>query len=104
MNVTVHGTQYISVRAMEIRIKDLVWENEAIGESDGRVTEITALQQAIAERKAVEREARRPFVVLYRKAVRGEIVKGRRTFATAAEQSRWIRNAPDSVAITFTTN
>lgn len=102
----VFGRQYAGVSHVQHRIGELQILNRQYGPSDDRVSEINALNVALeehAQREAARRKAaERPFVVLYRKAVGDEIKKGRRTFRTRNEMSRWIWDAPDSVAITFT--
>lgn len=107
--LTAHGVRYSSVASAQQMLAHLRSENEKFGSSDGRVTEINAIEAALAEHDEREvaraKAAERPYVVLYRKAVGPDkIFKGRRTFRTAAEQSRWISEAPDDVAITFYTN
>jgi hypothetical protein len=103
INVSVWGQRYRSVAEMRQRLAVLAHLTAQFGESDDRVSESNALTETLAKYTPRPKDPR-PFVVLYRKAVGEEIFKGRRTFKTAAEQSRWIWNAGDDVAITFYTN
>lgn len=105
----VFGRQYDGVSHVQHRMSELQILNRQHGPSDDRVTEINALNAALeehAQREAARRKAaERPYVLLYRKALpNGETFKGRRTFRTDTEQAKFIREAPDSVAITFYTH
>lgn len=102
---SVWGKTYETVREMRQQVREVKALNVAFGESDDRVSEINALAEEIeaAEKRFAEIYAaqQRPFYVLTRYATKGgELKKGRRTFKTRAEQSRYMRTAPDHVAIT----
>lgn len=47
-NTTVHGVTYASVTEMHARMADLMRLNKELGESDGRVTELNALHEALS--------------------------------------------------------
>ncbi len=99
--ITAFGRRYETERDAHLRLRELRGLNEQFGASDDRVTEINAIEVAV---KAARFEREHPYVLLYRKArPDGSVFKGRRRFRTMAEQTRFIREAPDSVAITFYT-
>lgn len=50
--ITAHGTTYPTVTAAKDRVAALQRDNRLYGASDGRVTEINAIEAAIAERAA----------------------------------------------------
>lgn len=99
---SVWGSKYATVEAMVERVGALRAFNREHGPSDDRVCEINALTEKIGEvTEARRKAAERPYVVLYRKyKPNGDCYKGRRTFRTEAERSRWITNADDDIAIT----
>jgi hypothetical protein len=102
MSVKVWGTEYHSSTEMQRRMGQIVADNRKYGASDDRVSEWNALRENLTAFTPTPRPQNdRPYVVLYRKySASGHCYKGRRTFRTEADRSRWIRNADPEIAIT----
>lgn len=100
---TVHGRQYRSESEALARLKELAETNRLYGRSDGRVTEQSALFDALEAEAARKRAAAaRPYVLLWRGGKGGQR-KGRCTFATREAMSRWMwdpKNADKAVTYT----
>jgi hypothetical protein len=96
------GVTYNTVAAVDSRLHELAELSAQYGDSDDRVTETNALAAARADLVAQHEAAARPYVVLTRKYLpNGDCRKGRRTFRTAAEQSRFI-GTTDTVVTFYT--
>jgi hypothetical protein len=73
--IKAHGVTYTTVEQAREAIADLQAKNEAYGASDGRVTEINAIEAAIAEATPAVEQAPREHVVVDDEDGRWTVVK-----------------------------
>jgi hypothetical protein len=97
-----HGVEYTSWTQANLRIQELEKLNEEIGASDGRVTEILLIQQAMeAEKQRLQDEAyvrEYPFYVYTRfYKANGDCIKGFKRFKTRAAQCRYVATTNKAV-------
>jgi hypothetical protein len=101
--ITAHGATYATKAEAEARIAELNEENIRYGASDGRVTEIleiTEAMQAAGWEEAPARAHRREFpFYCYTRSYKasGDCVKGYREFRTRAAQIRFMNKTSAAV-------